>query len=312
MTARRRICPIAALLLVSLCMLAGCAGEDGATGPVGPAGNDGADGIDGTDGTDGVDGRPGLVWRGIWSPSTTYLTDDAVYHEGSSYISLVDDNTGQTPPAAYTKDAYWGFLSIEGAPGVWDGGRVGSEVTFDGGAVFSAGTVVDFSGAEVTGIPMDWTGGEVADPVTFHDAVDIDMFSPVMTLHHPDGSVAAWRHHELVLDDESDALMVLQGGTTPELELTSDYSSQVILRTEAGGEAALRMTGGGDPDPVIILGIDMPDGGGAVFELLGPSADFIWDTNTGTASFRNQDGETTIEFNAKTGDIVYTGSLIKK
>jgi chitodextrinase len=61
------------------------AGLNGATGPPGPVGPSGAAG---SSGAPGATGPPGLVWRGIWNPSTTYTVNDAVSYNGSSYICL--------------------------------------------------------------------------------------------------------------------------------------------------------------------------------------------------------------------------------
>lgn len=66
-------------------------GDIGPQGPEGPAGPQGDPGPPGVDGQDGAPGEPGLVWQGEWSASTQYFEDDAVHHEGSSWIAVADN-----------------------------------------------------------------------------------------------------------------------------------------------------------------------------------------------------------------------------
>ena len=55
-------------------------------------------------GPEGPSGEPGLTWMGQWDAGTTYVEDDAVNFNGSSYVSL-SENTGQQPDIS---------------PGIWD------------------------------------------------------------------------------------------------------------------------------------------------------------------------------------------------
>ena len=70
---------------------AGPTGAAGATGPQGPAGD------------------PGIVWRGAWDSGTSYEANDAVYHEGSSYVAL-QETTGDEPPSV----GNWNLLVSQG------------------------------------------------------------------------------------------------------------------------------------------------------------------------------------------------------
>lgn len=65
-------------------------------------------------GSQGPQGPPGIVWRGAWSASTTYVVNDAVSWGGSTYISLAA-HTNDAPPDGDT--ANWGPLAQAGASG---------------------------------------------------------------------------------------------------------------------------------------------------------------------------------------------------
>lgn len=58
--------------------------------------------------------RSGFVWRGDWSPGTTYAVNDAVSLDGTSYLSSVDDNLGNDPE---TSPDQWTILALGGADG---------------------------------------------------------------------------------------------------------------------------------------------------------------------------------------------------
>jgi hypothetical protein len=57
-------------------------------------------------------GGAGFSWRGAWSGTTAYNTNDAVSLNGSSYLA-VQANTNQQPP----NGTYWGVLSQAGGAG---------------------------------------------------------------------------------------------------------------------------------------------------------------------------------------------------
>lgn len=67
-----------------------------------------------TCGTDGYAIRTNLQvvnFRGTWDPATTYSKNDAVFYNGSTYVSLQDNNLNQNPA---TQTAYWSPL-VSGA-----------------------------------------------------------------------------------------------------------------------------------------------------------------------------------------------------
>ena len=96
-------------------------GIQGLTGPTGPTGAVGSQGLTGPTGGTGATGATGptgptgLNWKtGGWLAGTTYNLNDAVSFNGSSYISLQSNNTGNEPDTAPT---FWSTLAQEGATG---------------------------------------------------------------------------------------------------------------------------------------------------------------------------------------------------
>jgi hypothetical protein len=97
---------------------AGPEGPAGAAGPQGPMGDPGPPGVPGSPGLPGEKGEPGphgekgLNWRGTWEAALEYQTDDAVGHEGSSWVAL-RSSTGATP----AEGDDWSVLAAKGEPG---------------------------------------------------------------------------------------------------------------------------------------------------------------------------------------------------
>jgi len=56
----------------------------------------------------------GITWRGAWASSEIYAAGDGVSLEGSSYISLQDDNTAWQPDLS---PAYWDLVAQKGEMG---------------------------------------------------------------------------------------------------------------------------------------------------------------------------------------------------
>jgi hypothetical protein len=80
----------------------------GAVGPTGPTG------VTGPTGATGATGPP-VTFVGAWSNTATYSAGDSVsYIDGSSYISLVAGNNGNTPNSNPTQ---WGLLAQAGGTG---------------------------------------------------------------------------------------------------------------------------------------------------------------------------------------------------
>jgi Collagen triple helix repeat (20 copies)/TGF-beta propeptide len=105
----------------------GPAGVAGAAGPTGPQGLQGVQGLGGPAGATGAAGPVGPVGpagtysvAGNYAASTVYTTGQVVFcatscsANGSSYISLVDDNTGFDPPSSGSQ---WALVAQAGAVG---------------------------------------------------------------------------------------------------------------------------------------------------------------------------------------------------
>lgn len=81
----------------------GVPGSTGSQGPIGPQG------------PPGPVGAEGLEWKGAWSSSTSYVTDDAVAYNGASYF-CINANTN-TQPTGLPTDTNWALLASQGATG---------------------------------------------------------------------------------------------------------------------------------------------------------------------------------------------------
>lgn len=99
-------------------------GSSGAVGPPGPHGSQGLPGPAGPQGSQGATGPAGpegppVSFQGTWSGATSYATGDAVFYQGSSYISLASGNVNNTPsggaPSALL--AQQGNTGAQGAQG---------------------------------------------------------------------------------------------------------------------------------------------------------------------------------------------------
>jgi hypothetical protein len=83
----------------------------------------GSDGSANTNGVATITVMWGLVnqvsvmseWRGPWDVGSTYDLGNGVEHEGSSYISLQDDNVGNEPDVMGTD--FWDLMALKGADG---------------------------------------------------------------------------------------------------------------------------------------------------------------------------------------------------
>ena len=97
-------------------------GAPGAQGAIGPQGNPGAPGLPGAPGTPGAPGAQGdpgapgasMSFLGAWDSGTTYAALQSVSFNGSSYVSLVDGNTNNTPDAS---PLAWALIAQKGATG---------------------------------------------------------------------------------------------------------------------------------------------------------------------------------------------------
>ena len=75
----------------------GPVGGTGETGPAGPVGLQGPTGATGATGATGPQGPPVANYVGNYQSAVNYALHDAVTWQGSTYISLIASNAGNTP-----------------------------------------------------------------------------------------------------------------------------------------------------------------------------------------------------------------------
>lgn len=86
----------------------------GLTGATGATGQVGSTGATGAMGATGATGAAGLHYQGTYIAANGYALGDAVTYNGSSYISLADNNHGQVPGGS---PGWWALLAAQGATG---------------------------------------------------------------------------------------------------------------------------------------------------------------------------------------------------
>ena len=91
----------------------GAKGEDGNTGLKGPQGDKGDKGDTGPQGSAGPQGA-GFLWRGTYSPGTSYGKNDVVWWDGSAWIATADNDGAKEPSASAS---IWGLMSSQGDTG---------------------------------------------------------------------------------------------------------------------------------------------------------------------------------------------------
>ena len=165
----------------------GASGTVGAQGSVGATGLQGATGSTGAMGATGLQGVAGLSFRGVYSAASSYAVGDAVSYGGSSYVSLLAGNVGQTPGQA---PAYWAVLAAQGYSGAT--GAVGAT-----GSVGLAGTAGATGATGAQGAPVSFAGGWVtSQSYAVGSAVSYGGASYIATAansgREPDVSPAYW------------------------------------------------------------------------------------------------------------------------
>ena len=90
----------------------GAIGVTGATGPMGPQGPSGPTGATGAT---GPQGPPVANYLGNYQSSVNYALNDAVSWQGSTYVSLIAGNQGNTPSLSPSQ---WAVLAAQGPTGV--------------------------------------------------------------------------------------------------------------------------------------------------------------------------------------------------
>lgn len=104
---------------------------------------------------------PNARWMGTWGSGSSYVTGDAVFYEGSSYVAL-QDNSSTTPGS---DDSVWSILASEGATGA-------------DGATGSTGA----TGATGQGVPIGGTTGQLLAKIDGTNYNDHWINPPVATI----------------------------------------------------------------------------------------------------------------------------------
>lgn len=100
-----------------------------------------------------------LVWKGAWSGSTVYDSDDVVSYAGSSWVSRIAGNLGNTPSAGLPA---WDLVAQKGAAGPQ--GPAGTSPWLLNGtfAFYNGGGVgVGSTGAVNSDVKLDVQGGDL-------------------------------------------------------------------------------------------------------------------------------------------------------
>lgn len=115
--------------------LPGATGKQGDKGARGPIGLTGKQGIQGKTGADGKS----IVWKKSWKPSTNYVINDAVEHDGSSFICIKDHKSRNInePDLGTEWPMHWNVIARKGAKGQ-DGANYGGGSSGSGGGAVSS------------------------------------------------------------------------------------------------------------------------------------------------------------------------------
>jgi alpha-tubulin suppressor-like RCC1 family protein len=143
-------------------------------------------------GTNVLLGKIAFTWKGTYAAGTTYARQDIAYYNGSSYISLVDNNTGNTPA---NLTAYWQLFT----QGVSSISSNAGEVVYNNGSglvALPAGTSGQVLTIGATGLPT-WTTPDLRSATKVKALVSNGMGqNPDMYRHNyvimTDNSVKAW------------------------------------------------------------------------------------------------------------------------
>lgn len=221
--------------------LTGMPGAMGATGPQGPVGSQGPAGPTGPQGPAGPIGQTGAAgmnFRGQWSPTTAYFTNDAVSFDGSTYLALAS-STGQQPDqnaAIWTVLAQVGSTGPTGPAGTAASISIGTVTTLAAG---SSATVTNSGTAQAAvlnfGIPQGAAGASGSSgstsssgsPTTgVYHAVNYNNF--YYALNSPNASN---------IENESVLAWIPKGCTATELDVESHQSGNIKVTLRVGSSA---------------------------------------------------------------------------
>jgi hypothetical protein len=130
----------------------GATGPAGLNGPAGPTGVVGPQGVPGAVGATGATGPQGPAvanYLGSYQSSANYALNDAVSWQGSTYVSLIAGNHGNTPSQSA---AQWAVLAAQGIAGT-------AGATGPSGAIGATGLAGATGAAGPQGPPMTFQSG---------------------------------------------------------------------------------------------------------------------------------------------------------
>jgi hypothetical protein len=172
--------------------LVGATGQQGVAGPIGSKGDKGDAGVAGPQGTQGIPGPigpegsagpVGLNWRGTYDAATSYAMRDLVSQDGASYLSIADNNIGNS----MNDTSKWSLLAARGTSGAT--GEAGIQ-----GLPGPAGPAGGAGPQGVAGAP-----GSMGSPGPAGPGGDIGPAGPA----GPQGPAAVWPTHILPQGDLS-------------------------------------------------------------------------------------------------------------
>jgi hypothetical protein len=232
----------------------GPAGPSGAQGPAGAAGVQGPQGPVGEQGPAGPVGPQGqgLNFAGSYASATSYAVGDVVSYGGSSYVSLVASNHGQTPGVS---PAYWMMLAAQGTTGA----------AGPAGATGSVGPQGAQGPAGATGAqgPAGPTGATGAPGMTFRGAWLASTYYSVNDAVSFDGSTylaqSAGSHQEPDEFPQSWTVMAQAGSTGPTgpAGAAATVSIGTVTTLAAGAQATVTNTG---TTEAAVLNFGIPQG----------------------------------------------------
>lgn len=139
-------------------------------------------------GTNILLGKIAFTWKGTYSAGTTYARQDVVYYNGSSYVCLQDNTTGQTPA---NLTAYWQLFT----QGVASVSNTAGEVIYNNGSglvalpIGTAGQVLTVSN---TGFPV-WSTPDIRSATKVK----------ALAANGMDQQNTMYRHNYVVMTDNS-------------------------------------------------------------------------------------------------------------
>lgn len=255
-----------------------------------------------------------------------YLCDDAgepINGTQTMQFSIYTDSTGGTdewhsnPLGISVNNGFFSVILSEGTPGY-----IQDVFTEDYEILYLQITInweVLEPRQEITSVPAsistsNWNGGYVNNEIMIDWNNDI-------TFRNNDfeqmAEIGYYRIRFYPFNSSNDRSLDINGDYAPEIRMqaiiggNAVVNNQLSLVANTNGDSKLHMatpTWG----TAVTLNAEEDEGGGAYFKLEGPAAEYTWDTNIGKLIIKNSKGEVTFEFDAETGNIYYSGQLIRR